>query len=456
MDGVVSFLIGFLSIALMVTIHETGHFVFARLSGITVEVFAIGWGKAIKRWTVHGVEYRINIFPLGGYCKLKGTDDLQRSLHAGGKSFTSMEEGSLFAVSPIRRIMTYLGGPLFNLLFAMVIFIPFFTLGYETVSNPNRIVVTSDYPKTFGIEEGSPHAAQMAGLKTGDIVIGIEDESIGNFSSLQSVLARQKAGIPTTFTIERNGTISTFEITGIVDKKTERLLFGISTYIEPKIGAISALSPESMTALSEGDVILKAQGHAVENTFDLLEILSDNPSWIELQVQHADGTLDTITYSPTRTIDGKISFGYNFARTLEHVSGQPFGQAIWSSFAQTGVSVVETFLLIPKLFSGAFAMDEVVAGPLRISYVIGEMRNAGVRAILHLLAMVSISLAAANLLPIPGLDGGSILLSLIEIVRRKSVSPRMYVRFQSVGLLFLFLLMLFVVAGDLRFFFLGS
>jgi len=82
MDGVVSFLIGFLSIALMVTIHETGHFVFARLSGITVEVFAIGWGKAIKRWTVHGVEYRINIFPLGGYCKLKGTDDLQRSLHA--------------------------------------------------------------------------------------------------------------------------------------------------------------------------------------------------------------------------------------------------------------------------------------------------------------------------------------------------------------------------------------
>jgi regulator of sigma E protease len=118
--------------------------------------------------------------------------------------------------------------------------------------------------------------------------------------------------------------------------------------------------------------------------------------------------------------------------------------------------MLDTFLLIPKLFSGAFAMDEVVAGPLRISYVIGEMRNAGIRAILHLLAMVSISLAAANLLPIPGLDGGSILLSILEILRRKPVSPRIYVRFQSVGLLFLFLLMLFVVAGDLRFFFLGS
>ncbi len=456
MDGFVSFLIGFLSIALMVTIHETGHFVFARLSGITVEVFAIGWGKAIKRWTVRGVEYRINIFPLGGYCKLKGTDDLQRSLHSGGKSFTSMEEGSLFAVSPIRRIMTYLGGPLFNLLFAIVVFIPFFTLGYETVSNPNRIVVTSDYPKTFAIEEGSPHAAKLAGLKTGDVVVGIEDESIGNFSSLQSVLASQKAGSPTTFTIERKGTILSIDIIGTVDEKTGRLLFGISTYVEPKIGSISPLSPESMTALSEGDVILEAQGQEVNNTFDLLEILSDNPSWIELQVQHADGTQETIQYSPARTMDGKISFGFDFERTLEHVSGQPIGQALWSSFTQTGASVADTFLLIPKLFSGAFAMDEVVAGPLRISYVIGEMRNAGIRAILHLLAMVSISLAVANLLPIPGLDGGSILLSLIEVVGRKSISPRMYVRFQSVGLLFLFLLMLFVVVGDLRFFFLGS
>ncbi|MEA5031847.1 MAG: RIP metalloprotease RseP [Sphaerochaeta sp.] len=456
MDGLVSFLIGFLSIALMVTIHETGHFVFARLSGITVEVFAIGWGKAIKRWTVRGVEYRINIFPLGGYCKLKGTDDLQRSLHSGGKSFTSMEEGSLFAVSPIRRIMTYLGGPLFNLLFAIVIFIPFFSIGYDAISNPNRIVVTSDYPKTFAIEAGSPHAAEFAGLETGDVVIGIENESIGNFSSLQAVLARQKAGNPTTFTIDRAGDILTIDVTGTVDEKTDRLLFGISTFIEPKIDSISPLSPESMTALAEGDVIIRAQGHEVKNTFDLLEILSDNPSWVELQVQHADGSYDTIQYSPTRTIEGKISFGFNFERTLEHVSGQPVGEALWSAISQTGTSMIDTFLLIPKLFSGAFAMDEVVAGPLRISYVIGEMRNAGIRAILHLLAMVSISLAAANLLPIPGLDGGSILLSLVEILRRKAVSPRMYVRFQSVGLLFLFLLMLFVVAGDLRFFFLGS
>lgn len=456
MDGFISFLIGFLSIALMVTIHETGHFVFARLSGITVEVFAIGWGKAIKRWTIRGVEYRINIFPLGGYCKLKGTDDLQRSLHAGGKSFTSMEEGSLFAVSPTRRIMTYLGGPLFNLLFAVLIFIPFFTLGYEAVSNPNRIVVTSDYPKTFAIETANPHAAELSGMKTGDIVIGIEDESIKNFSQLQSILSRQKSGSPTTFTVEREGAILTFDIIGTLDEQTDRILFGISTYIEPKIAFITPLSPESMTALAEGDLIQKAQGQVVKNTFDLLEILSDNPSWIELQVLHDNGTQDTIQYSPTRTIDGKISFGFGFERTLEHVSGQPIGQAIWSSFTQTGVSVVDTFLLIPKLFSGAFAMDEVVAGPLRISYVIGEMRNAGLRAILHLLAMVSISLAAANLLPIPGLDGGSILLSMLEILRRKPVSPRIYVRFQSVGLLFLFLLMVFVVAGDLRFFFLGS
>jgi regulator of sigma E protease len=108
------------------------------------------------------------------------------------------------------------------------------------------------------------------------------------------------------------------------------------------------------------------------------------------------------------------------------------------------------------LFSGTGELRDSVAGPLRISYVIGEMRNAGIRAVLHLLAMVSISLSVVNLLPIPGLDGGTILLTLIEAVRGRPISSKWYVRYQSIGVAFLMILVFFVMSGDIRFFLLGG
>ena len=127
MGSLFSFAIGLALIAIMITVHETGHFLAAKAVEVTVETFAIGWGKAVKRWYSKGVEYRINIFPLGGYCQLKGGD--------------SNEAGSLFAVSPLKRIVVFLAGPLFNILLAILILTPFFMLNYEEAVFPNKIVI---------------------------------------------------------------------------------------------------------------------------------------------------------------------------------------------------------------------------------------------------------------------------------------------------------------------------
>lgn len=455
MDGMISFIIGFLGIALMVTVHETGHFLAARAVGITVETFAIGWGKALKRWYKGEVEYRINIFPLGGYCKLKGSEDLKRSIDSGDGQFKQVEPGSLFAVSPARRILTYLAGPIFNLLFAALIFIPYFALDYEAVAYPNRIVLTSDYPTTFQTDVGAKHAARDGGMLTGDTIIRIGNTAVRNFSDIQEALAIQEAGNPTRFLVQRGAQEVELQITGIINEETGKPFFGISFYLEPIVGSIDPLSPEAIAGLSPGDRILSTQGHTVGNTMALLERLADNPTVISLEVVQQDGTQKSITYSPSRGTDGNALFGFTFARSTEHRAGLGLIASVTAALKETVISVIDTITLIPRMFSSAYTLDDVVAGPVRISYVIGEMRNAGLRAVLHLMAMVSISLATANLLPIPGLDGGSILLSIVEMIRGKSVSPRMYVRFQSVGVMLLLFLMLFVIAGDIRFLFSG-
>lgn len=452
MNSAVSFIIGFLGIALMVTVHETGHFVVARRCGISVEEFAIGWGKAIKRWRKGGVDYRINIFPLGGYCRLKGSDDLAHSLDDDGKQFKNPEEGSVFSVHPLKRIATYLAGPLANVLFAILIFILFFLMGYETYADPNRIVVTSDYPKVFGLAEGETAAASRAGLRTGDTIISVDGMTTEDFPTLQKVLASRSIDREAHFLVRRDGRELSVMIRPDMDKSGSRVLFGVSSFIEPIIASIRETSMEHMTSLAPGDTILSINGKPVAHTIDLVEAVSDNPALILMEVRQSDGMIKTVSYMPDRLEDGSVALGFSIARNTKQVSGFSFGSAVAQAFSAAFGGIADTVTLLPSLFTGAFSLDEVLAGPLRISYVMGEARNAGLRSVLQLFAMVSLSLAVANLLPIPALDGGLVLLSLFELIRGKSISPHMYVRFQSIGITFLLLLMIFVIVGDLRFF----
>ena len=456
MSGLFSFLIGFFAIALMVTVHETGHFFAARMVGITVETFAIGWGRALKRWRSGGVEYRINLFPLGGYCKLKGSEDLRRSLDEGGIRFEEIEAGSLFYVPPVKRIITYLAGPLANLMFATLIFIPFFALDHEVAVFPNKIVLTSDYPAIFETDNSQPHAARDGGLQSGDVVIKVGDVPTVDFSGIQQQLARQETGVPTSFTVRRGTRELRFEVLGVERFDTGKPFFGISYYLEPIVGMVDQLSPEAVAGLVAGDRITAAQGIAVDTTWDLLEAVSENPQIVVLEVLDPSGDRRELRFSPHRDNEGSIKLSFAFSRKIEQREGLTLPESFTSAVIETVNTSIETLMILPRLLGGGFALNEVVAGPLRISYVIGETRNAGLRALLHLMAMVSVSLAAANLLPIPGLDGGAILLSLLEMIRGKTVSPRMYVRFQSLGFAFLMVLMVMVVAGDLRFIFSGS
>lgn len=458
MSGVLSFVIGLLSIALMVTIHETGHFIVARLSGITVEVFAIGWGRPIKRWRANGIEYRINLFPLGGYCRIKGSEDLRRSLDSGESAVTEAEEGSLFSIPPLRRIPTFMAGSLFNLLFALILFIPFLTLDSTTYADPNRIVISSEYSQVFGTIPGEQNAAYSAGLRTGDFIIAIEGEPVSQFEEIQSILARRPANAETRFTFSREGRVMEVSVIPTYDILQKRVIFGVGPYIEPILASVHPESIEATLPLQPGDRILQVGDRRTEHTIAVMNALLgyDGDEEVALTVESAGGQKRVVRYTPEVNERGNPVFNFAFARPTRIEPGLSIGRAFLGAFRETSHAVIDTLSLVPMLFSGSGELRDSVAGPLRISYVIGEMRNAGIRALLHLLAMVSISLAVVNLLPIPGLDGGTILLTLIEAVRKRPISAKWYVRYQSVGVAFLMVLVFFVLSGDIRFFLLGA
>ncbi|MCL2558098.1 MAG: site-2 protease family protein, partial [Treponema sp.] len=167
-------LLGLFGLGIVVFVHELGHFLAARLVGIDVEAFSIGWGKPILRKKVRGVEYRLGMFPLGGYCKMRGHDDLKGAVETDAGEIKA-EKGSYFGASPLQRIIVCAAGPFFNILFAIVALSFLWGAGLEMRTLDNRIVLASQ----LAPERIFP--ADEAGLMTGDRIVEVNGRPT-NFS----------------------------------------------------------------------------------------------------------------------------------------------------------------------------------------------------------------------------------------------------------------------------------
>ena len=164
-----------------------------------------------------------------------------------------------------------------------------------------------------------------------------------------------------------------------------------------------------------------------------------------------NGIKKDISYYPEKDLDGNVKSNIRFHAEVSLFKGESFFSAFSSAVVETFRAIKETVHLFWQLISGKFSFSDSLAGPVRISYIIGQVSTSGFHSFIQLLAMISISLGVANLLPLPGLDGGSIVLSMIEIIRRKTFSPRLYIRFQTIGVFLLGILMLFVLFSDAQF-----
>ena len=427
------YLIGLMGIGLVVVIHEAGHLIAARASGIDVEVFSFGLGPKLWGMKYKGTDFRLSLLPFGGYCRLKGSDDLSQALLQKDKDFTHIEHGSVFSVHPAKRIGTYLSGPLLNLLFAILLYAILSSLPYKVLTTEPVIATINDYPSLFS-EATSPSFEQ--GLETGDKVLSLQGEPILDWEALEERLLASE-GVQT-FTVERSGETLTIPIEG--EKTDQGVRYGLSVIRKPIVGSVRPATPEKDAGLKKGDVIIKANGQPISNDLELLLALALDTEMTELVINRDDEEMN-ISFRPDLNERGKGEWNFALASENRVVKSHPFSIAKgWNTAVQITKDTLSSLVLL--ITGGSRNVRQEVTGAARAALMIGDITTLGLesdarsgfRALWYLLGVVSISLGIANLLPLPAFDGGQVLTALFEWITGRHIQPRTYWILQLVGI----------------------
>ncbi len=447
---IINILIGLTGLGIVVFFHEAGHFLAAKTFGITVKTFSLGWGKKIYSFKYGETEYCISLLPLGGYCQLKGEEVLKQAIENNSDTIES-EEGSLYSVSPWKRIVVFFAGPFMNLVFSIVVLSIIWFNGFSYYSPESRIILASEYSSS-----GELFPANKAGLMTGDRIISIDDRPILNYHEIREAIAlnpEEKLKI----TAMRDGQTVSAVITPELNKNTGGGKIGIYPWIDPVIAKIIPSSPAEISGLKEGDTLVAVSGVQINNQMDLYDKLNTKPDKIDLTYIR-NNNLNTVTMILQYDIKGETDPGFIFDihkySTPDYSVPQAFRKGVTESFTTLFASIKG----LKSLFGGV-NLNKAVSGPIRITYMVGEAASQafsegieqGFINFFQFLSLISIALFFMNLLPIPALDGGQILFSAFEIILRKNFKPKFIYRYQIVGFVFIFFLLFFSLFNDILF-----
>ncbi len=446
-------ILGIIGLGLVVFVHETGHFVAAKLSGIDVEAFSIGMGKKLISYTWKNTEYRISLLPFGGYCKLKGEEQFVKAIE-NKENTIPYEKGSIFSVSAGKKIITYLAGPAFNLIFAVLVLCIIWFAGFSYQSWENRIIVLSDYASIpgFGSTEKSP--AESAGILSGDRIITINGKNIKSYRDIQETIS-PAGGNELSVSIDRSGVIHDLLLTPSINKDTGTGRIGISAWIEPVIGEVTQNSAAFISGLEADDILLEIDGTIINHHIDFYAVMSQKPGKIEIKFKRGEEIKNTVLICEYNE-DGEPDLGLSFKPILFSSEKMGLGSAFIKGTQETLETLALTLKSIGLLFSG-IKLNAVLSGPVRITYYIGQVTTSGFASgigsgfstLFHFLSLLSIALAFGNLLPIPALDGGRTLLSVYELIKKKPVSPRFFYRYQIIGFAFIAALIVVITFSDI-------
>lgn len=436
-----------------INIHEFGHFIVAKLFGMRVEAYSFfGLGPRIWGFKIGHTDYRISAIPLGAYVKLYG-DEATAPLEGGESTNEKVPDAELYELRPRwQKFLVMLGGPFMNIVLALSI--PFFgALMYGVPAIPEPII---SYVAPGG-------AAEKAGLQAGDKIISFDGEANPTWRKIETGAAISPDK-PLAITVERNGQ----KIDGTVtptktDKKGQA--FG-DVEMKPETGTENVLvgnveegSPAEKAGMQSRDRILAVNGVNVTNSGKFMTLVQqgkDAPLNITVERNGERKSLEMTTMM-TETGQARIGIGL---RGVPSKVREPAGVGDAANFAVASnyEIVALTGRVFGQLFSGQRAVkDAGLAGPVGIVGIIANVvREDGFAGLVSILAVISLNLGVFNLLPIPLLDGGQILVLGIEKVLSwfgRTLSMAWKERIQLTGLAVILLLMVFTLFLDISRFF---
>jgi len=447
MTTVINIVLGLVGLGIVVFVHELGHFIAARLAGIDVEAFSIGWGNPILKKKIRGVEYRLGMFPVGGYCKMRGHDEIKGAVETG-ESEAVPAKGTFYGASPLRRIAVCFAGPLFNMVFAIIVLSVLWGAGREIWTQENRIVLASE------LNPQASYPADEVGLLTGDRIIEISGRPTSFSHEIrESFILNPDRLLPVT--VERQGEIINLYIRPRLNRDTGAGQIGIHFWTDAIVAGIIPDGDAAIAGLLPGDKIVRMNGREVANTIDVTGVLRENPRHITVDFirNGAEGSVELLA-----TQAGGPGLGIMWPAVQYRTPSLSPPAALARGARETWRTLTVSVHSLSLLFRG-INLTEAVSGPLRITYMVGDIATAGfgqnvatgLRAIADFLALISIAIGVMNLLPLPVLDGGQIVLYTVEVIRRKPTPPKALRVFQTVGVALIFGLMIFALFGDVMF-----
>ncbi len=418
MSGLVTLLAFLLALAVLVVFHELGHFLAARLAGVKVLRFSVGFGRPLLRHVAsNGVEWVLSAIPLGGYVKMLDEREGPVAPAEASKAFNRASVG--------RRFFIVAAGPLANFLLAVLLYWVMFVHGVPALK-----------PLIDAPPPGSP--AALAGLARGDEIAKVDDERVASFGDLRMALLAHGLGTGAVRLTLSDGQVARLSTEGIgtIDPGSDILAaLGLRLY-EPRlpavIGRVMPGSPAERAGLARGDRIAAVNGAAVGDWQQLVEAVQASPGKpVQLLVGNRQGSA-LVTLTPERVTQGGHAIGRIgaapevpaglFAPLRTELRYGPL-DALGQAAARTWDLSVFSLEMLGRMLVGEVSWKNL-SGPLTIADYAGQSAEMGWLPYLAFLAIVSISLGVLNLLPIPLLDGGHLMYYIFESVRGRPVSER--------------------------------
>jgi regulator of sigma E protease len=419
-------------LAVMIVMHELGHFAAAKWFGVRVDVFSIGFGKRLVGFRRGDTDYRISVLPFGGYVKMAGENPLE-SRSGAPDEFMSHPRWQRFVIA--------IAGPAMNIILAVVLL-----TGVFMVHNEHPVYL--DQPAVIGwVLENSP--AAKAGIEQGDRIVRIDSEQNPTWEDVMlkvMVSARQ----PVDIAIQRGNQILEKQVLPQPDSTEQYASVG---WVPDQPITVTELEPDMPAAqagLKLGDDIVAINDTPMRSLFDVIRYLQHNGNKPVEVTAVRSGQQVHLTMTPVQTEQGtQKSYRLGFRSEPVHVDKLPFAQALNRSLEENKKYSLLIVDLVRKMLEHKVSIKQM-EGPIGMGKLTGEAaRQPGWTPLLGLTAMISLNLGIFNLLPIPILDGGIIMLLIIEAVIRRDISIRIKERIYQTAFVFLLLFFAVVMYNDL-------
>jgi regulator of sigma E protease len=416
-------------LGVLIFVHELGHFLVARRHGVRVITFSLGFGPKILKVVRGETEYCISVIPLGGYVKMAGeTPDDPRSGHPD----------EFLSKTKWQRFQILFAGPAMNILLAIAL------LAFVLSQGVRIKAYLEDPPVVAAVQGGSP--AERAGVVSGDRIQSVAGREVSNWEQLEIAIATRRPDREFPLTLLREGRPVTLTVMPVTQGRYEVPDIGVLPDTHPYVLSVVSGDRAEQAGLKAADVILSINGETIATHAQLIEVISRNGGKpIEMRVRRGSEELTLKATPEQRGNRGMLGFYLSDPyKSFKPGPLEALRLSVVRNFENSGL----IFRTLGGLFTGETSV-RALQGPVGIAQLSGESAEEGFISLLGLMAMLSINLGIINLMPVPVLDGGHIVIMALEGIARRDFSMQVKEKMLLAGFVVLMMLMVTVIYNDL-------